>query len=186
MVKRTVKTTTSAILLLSLCLFMCACSKKSESTNSDVIYSLYYYFKQDTNEILKLLSSDSISEHKDELKARVNEINWVTSALLTALDALPDEAIISTTDKDYAKDNITGVTTLFEENLSDLYENNDSSVLVEEFNKTLLANIKYVIDLRLQILDTVITDNLQSQNLLDIDSLKTECVYEINDYITFN
>ena len=171
---------------------LCACSIKNESNNSenyeytDVIYSLYYYFKQDTNDILRILSSDNLNEQASELKEKVNEVNWVVSALLTSLETLQDDTIITDSNEEDAKENITGITSLIDENLSDLYDDENSSALVDQFNKTLLANIKYVIELRFQILDIIILDNMPSQNLLGLDDLKAEYACEVKEYITIN
>ena len=171
---------------------LCACSIKNESNNSenyeytDVIYSLYYYFKQDTNDILRILSSDNLNEQASELKEKVNEVNWVVSALLTSLETLQDDTIITDSNEEDAKENITGITSLIDENLSDLYDDENSSALVDQFNKTLLANIKYVIELRFQILDIIILDNMPSQNLLSLDDIKTEYACEVKEYITIN
>ncbi len=137
---------------------LCACSIKNESNNSenyeytDVIYSLYYYFKQDTNDILRILSSDNLNEQASQLKEKVNEVNWVVSALLTSLETLQDDTIITDSNEEDAKENITGITSLIDENLSDLYDDENSSALVDQFNKTLLANIKYVIELQNKVL----------------------------------
>lgn len=192
MIKRTTTVMTSVIFLISLLFSLCACSIKYESNNSenyeytDVIYSLYCYFKQDMNDILKILSSDNLYEQAPKLKEKVNEVNWVVSALLTSLETLQDDTVITDSDVEDAKENITGITSLIDENLYDLYDNENSSALVVQFNKTLLANIKYVIELRFQILDIIILDNMPSQDLISLDNLKTECVCEVTDYITIN
>lgn len=182
--KRIIAFITSVILLFSLFLSLCACGDQNES--SDVIYSLYYYFKEDTNDILKILSSDNLSEQEKELKEKIVETNWVVSALLTSLDELQDDTSITTAGKEDAKENINGITSLIDENLSDLCNNDGSSALVGQFNKTLLANMKYVIELRFQILDISILNNMSSQNLISLEDINTKCVCEIRDYITIN
>ena len=102
------------------------------------------------------------------------------------MDELQDDTSITVADKEDAKENINGITSLIDENLSDLFNSDGSSALVGQFNKTLLANMKYVIELRFQILDIAILNNMSSQNLIGLEDVKTKCVCETKGYITIN
>lgn len=192
MIKRTVTVMMGVIILLSLLLSLCACSTKNESNNSDnneysdVIYSWYFYFKQDTNDILKILSSDNLSEQRLELNEKVNAVNEVVSGLLTSLETLQNDTVITDSDKEDAKENINEIASLIDESLSDLCDSKDSSVLVDLFKEELLANNKYLIELEFQLLDIIILDNMPSPNLIGLDDLKAECDYEVKDYIAIN
>ena len=85
------------------------------------------------------MSSDNLNEQASQLKEKVNEVNWVVSALLTSLETLQDDTIITDSNEEDAKENITGITSLIDENLSDLYDDENSSALVDQFNKTLAS-----------------------------------------------
>lgn len=188
--KRILAVMINIIFLFSMLLSLCACSKSDESKVSDsneycdIIYSLYYYFKEDTNEIFKILSSDNLIEQ--ELKEKISDTNWAASALLTYLERLEDDTIITPSDKENAKEKINGITSLIDEHLSDLYNHKDSSVLVSQYIESMLVNIKYAVDLRFQILDIVILNNMPSQNLISLESLKIKCVCEVVDYIVMD
>lgn len=190
--KKTLAIMINILILFSMLSSLCACSNHDESKGTDsteccdTIYSLYYYFEEDTNEILKILSSDNLIEREQELKDKVNDTNWAASALLVYLEELEDDTIITSSEKEDAKENINGITSLIDENLSDLYNNEGSSELVNQFNQSLLANIKYVVGLRFEILDIVILNNMTSQNLISLENLKTKCVCEVSDYITID
>lgn len=192
--KRTITIMLSVMLSLNILFSLCACSNTNESKTSenneysDIIYSLYHYFKQDIKDILGKMSLENPISQKQQLEEKTNEVNWIVSALLASLDNLPNDSTITSSDKKEIEENIGELTIEIGESLSDLYKHDydNSSALVSQYNQSLMANLKYLTDLRFQLLDNILLNNMPSKNIIGMEDLKTKCVYERKEYITIN
>ena len=152
-------------------LLLCSCGKTETTPTVDVydstlIDSLYYYFKQDTNDMLSLLYAPS--DHMDEIKSKAESINFLTSAMIEELDSMPGESNTAN------KDHIIKSAEAFNDLLQSPSDANSRSSLVKQFNGALIETTRTVIGRRFELLDPDF-GNISDKEVIPRDKLGEMC-----------
>ena len=186
-----------SLLILIPVLFLGSCGKEPTSfENSDpeptyssanndpnLIYSIYYYFKQDTSDILSLLSLDVPKEHMDDIEKKAESVNTLTSALFATFDSLPDESVISDANIKLSKENIIKITDFLGIEISEVSET-DISSFPDKFEKSLVAAVRKEVGNCFEILDPILSDKISDDEIIYRNVIDEICsMYQVTEYI---
>lgn len=153
------------------------------NNDPDLIYSIYYYFKQDISDILSFLSLDNPNEHMDDIETKVESVNKLTSALLEIFDSLPDESVISNEDIKLSKENIIKITDFISIGISDIADT-DAASFLSDFEKSLMAAVGTEVRKCFETIDPILADKISDDEIIYRNVINEICsVYRVTEYI---
>lgn len=170
-------------------MLLCSCGKNDTKQDKDttlLINSMYYYFKQDVNDILNLISG-KLDDNRTEIKVKVQSINTLISVMFSNFDSLSDQADITSENIELSKEHITAIAEKINEQISDLYNNNFSSNLTLQYNKSIIATIRTIFERRYEVLDPILSGDISDDERILRNVVDEVCeMYQVTEYIKFS
>lgn len=180
----------SVILIIVAAFLLCSCGKIGTTSSADeydwtLIDSLYYYFKQDTKDMLLLLSPNAAPYNIKEIKSKAENINFLASAMVKELESMPDES--NMTNKDCIIRSTEGCNRLVQDTFNPDNRSSNRSSLEIQFDEAsdaaAIATAQTLINYNFAILDSAFGD-ISEEARISRDKLKDMCSsVQVKEYI---